>query len=498
MFQTKGVFMSDLKFLAVDFGAGSGRTILGTIDDKIKLEEIHRFPNLQIKMLGHYHWDVLALFNELKQGLTRAAAQGHKDVLGIGVDTWGVDFGLIGKNSTLLGNPVAYRDARTDGMMEVAFEKISKKDIYQYTGIQFMQLNTIFQLVSMVQDRHLFLDVAEDFMFTPDLFNFLMTGEKVSEYTIASTSQLLNARERNWEKEIFSKLDIPFRMMPPIIQPGTVVGTLLKDVADETGLPQLDVIAPACHDTASAVAAVPAKSKNWAYLSSGTWSLLGVEVDEPIITQESLDNNFTNEGGVGGTIRFLRNTMGMWLLEGCKKSWESNGKTYDYGQLLDMAAQAKAFKCIIDPDNGLFLNPPDMPTAINEFCNRQGITPPENKGEYVRCILESLALKYRYIIEKINQMKKEPIDALHIVGGGSQNHLLNQFTADATGLPVIAGPIEATALGNILVQALAKKKIESLAEGRQLVANSFPLKNYEPADTNAWNDMYEKVKTMFV
>jgi len=324
-----------------------------------------------------------------------------------------------------------------------------------------------------------------------------MTGEKYSEYSIASTSQLLNAKKKCWEEKIFDKLKLPENIMAPIIQPGTVLGKLLTDIAHETGVSSVDVITPACHDTASAVAAVPAESTNWAYLSSGTWSLLGIEANEPIINGDSLQNNFTNEGGVNRKIRFLRNTMGLWLLQRTRESWKMQGESFSYYDLINMAAAAPAFKCIVDPDDQLFLNPPDMPTAIVEFCKKRRQPFPENKGEFVRCIFESLAFKYRFIIEKINAMLDKPIETMHIVGGGSQNEMLNQFSANATGLTVIAGPVEATAIGNILVQAIAKKELSNIEEGRKLVANSFLLKYYKQKNQEEWNTVYENVKQVF-
>ena len=490
--------MSLTKFLAFDFGAESGRAILGTLDGgKIKLKIIHRFPNIQITIFGHIHWDILYLFDQLKKSLALTAEQGHKDLLGIGVDTWGVDFGFVSKDDQILGFPFTYRDCRTNGMIEKAFEKIPGEEIYSYTGNQFLQFNSIFQLLSMVESGSPLLEICEKLLFMPDLFNFLMTGEKYSEYTIASTSQLLNVEKKNWEPEIFTRLNLPLDIMAPLVQPGSILGRVLPDIVMETSISPVDVIAPACHDTASAVAAVPAQTGNWAYLSSGTWSLLGVELDKPVVNKNSFLNNFTNEGGVNGKIRFLRNTMGLWLLQRARKSWEEKGESLNYEDLASLATKAPPYKSIVDPDDPMFLNPPDMLTAIIEFCKKTKQPIPESKGEFVRCILESLALKYRFIIDKINAMRDEKIEILHIVGGGSQNELLNRFSANATGLPVIAGPVESTAIGNILVQAIAKKELSGIEEGRKLVANSFPLKFYEPKNQDQWNEIYEKTKTMF-
>ena len=481
-------------FVAVDLGAGSGRVILGQIDKRIHLEEVHRFPNYQIRMGNHIHWDLLRLFHEIKEGLKKVSAKGIKDISGLGVDTWGVDFGLIDRNDSLLSNPICYRDARTEGMMEKAFSHIPKDLIYQYTGIQFMQLNTIFQLLSMVNEKNPLLDITDKLLFMPDLINFFLTGEKVSEYTIASTSQLINARKRNWEPFIFEKLAIPLNIMPSIIQPGTIIGAMRNDILDETGLENVEIVATTCHDTASAVTAVPAKSKNWAYLSSGTWSLLGIEIEEPIINESSFNNDFTNEGGANKSIRFLRNAMGMWLFEKCIKSWQKQGESYTYHQLIPMADKASRFKCMINPDDSTFLNPPDMPSAIYNYCKKNNQSIPESKGEYLRTIFESLAFKYRWIVDKINDMRKTPVEVLHIVGGGSQNDILNQFTANAVGIEIITGPVEATAIGNILIQATGKGVISSIDEGRKLVAESFPVKTYKPQDHQMWNDKYEKFK----
>lgn len=490
--------MSGERFIAFDFGAESGRAILGSFEEnKIRLEELHRFPNRQIDVSGHIHWDMAYLMAELKKGLRSAVERGCRELRGLGVDTWGVDFGLVGQNNQILGHPFAYRDPRTQGLMEKAFRLMSREKMYHRTGIQFMQFNSVFQLLSMVESKSPFLEQCEALLFMPDLFNFLLTGQKCSEYTIASTSQLLNATNKSWEPEIFEKLGLPLEIMASIVPPGTVIGRLLPSIIEETGIMPMDVIAPACHDTASAVAAVPARSSSWAYLSSGTWSLLGVEADAPIITGDSLKNNFTNEGGVGGTIRFLRNTMGLWLLQRCLKSWQEQGDTLGYDELESLAQEAQEFKCIVNPDDQAFLNPPDMPAAIVGFCRSTGQPLPLKKGEFVRCILESLALKYRFIMERINDMSPEAVDVLHIVGGGSRNALLNQFTANATGLPVIAGPVEATAAGNIMVQAIAKKILSGIKEGREVVARSFSLKDFYPDDQDKWSEVYDRVKGTF-
>lgn len=490
--------MSDALFLAFDHGAESGRAILGKLADaKLTLHEIHRFPNKPVQVFNHIHWDILRLFDEMKVGMKKVDRKDAANILGIGVDTWGVDFGLVARDNIILGNPYAYRDSRTDGMMEAAFGHMPREKMYELTGIQFMQFNSVFQLLSMVKTNNPLLELSERLLFIPDMFNFLMTGEKVSEYTIASTSQLLNAKTRHWEPEIFAALFLPVDIMPPIVEPGTIIGQLLAELREETNLPAIDVIAPACHDTGSAVAAIPAQGKNWAYLSSGTWSLMGIEHEEPIINESSLQNNFTNEGGVNNTIRFLRNIMGLWLLQECRRIWNQQGREYDYSELTALAREAKPFKCIVNPDDPRFLRPADMPAEIAAFCRQTGQEVPQTKGEFVRCILESLALKYRFIIDKINNMLDSPIEKLHIVGGGTRNELLNQFAADATGLPVIAGPVEATAIGNILVQAIAKNVLSNLEEGREVVRNSFPLAEYAPRERDQWEEIYQRHNHLF-
>ena len=490
--------MTQPKFIAQDYGAGSGRTILGTLDDTLKLKEIRRFSNHQIHVHGHIYWNILSMFLEFKEGLSKAAQMGHRVLKGIGVDTWGVDFGLLAKNGSLLGNPFAYRDPRTNNMMEKVFSIIPRDQIYLLSGLQLMQLNTLFQLYSMVETRNPLLSISDTLLFMPDIFNYFLTGKKISEYTIASTSQLMNVRTKRWEKTIFDKLTIPFDIMPDVVEPGTVIGPVLPEILERTGISSTDVIATGCHDTASAVAAVPVKSKHWAYLSSGTWSLMGIEIKDPIITEDSLNNNFTNEGGVGNTIRFLKNVMGLWLFEGCIKTWHKQGDHSNYRDYIKQAEQSVPFRSVIDPDDIVFLNPRDMPKAIVDFCLRHQLPQPENKGEFIRIIFESLALKYRWVIEKLKEMSGSPIEVLHIVGGGCQNEMLNQFTANATGLLVIAGPVEATAAGNIMIQAISQKIVHSIQEGRDMVSRSFSLKQYDPENQTAWNDHYEKYRKFFI
>ena len=444
--------MAISKHLAFDLGASSGRAMVGIYDgDKLTLEETHRFPNRMVHLLGHFHWDILQLFDEIKTGLAKTAAL-HKDIRSVGVDTWGVDFGLIAHDGSLLGNPYAYRDLSSDEVMQRLFKKMPREELYRLTGIQFLPFNSIFQLYRLVEENHPLLEVAERLLFTPDLINYFLTGEQVSEYTIASTSQLLDPWTKTWHIDLFDRLGLPFNLMAPIVQPGTKLGKLRREIADETGMAEIEVIAPACHDTASAVAAVPAEGDDWAYLSSGTWSLIGVESPQPIISEATLRHNFTNEGGVHGKIRFLKNVAGLWIVQQLKAGWAKRGEELSFVELVQLAETAGPARQVIDPDDPRFTNPTDMEAAIIAFCRDAGQPEPTSKGEFVRCALESLAQKYQEVIAGLNTLLPRPVERLHIVGGGSQNQLLNRLTEEAVGLPVIAGPAEATAIGNITIQ----------------------------------------------
>jgi len=488
--------MATSKYLAFDFGAESGRAIVGILDGgKISIEEIHRFKNKQINVFHNYYWNIFELFEELKTGLKIAVRMGHGDIQSMGVDTWGVDFGLIGEDGQLLELPHSYRDPRTEGMMEKVFEIIPRDKIYEKTGIQFMELNSLYQLYSMKKMNDKLLKSAKRLLFMPDLFNYFLTGKMKSEYTIASTSQLMNVNTKQFEKKIFSKLGLPYDIMAPIIQPGEIIGKLLKKNSEETGIGDADVVAVGCHDTASAVAAVPAEGENWAYLSSGTWSLIGIESDKPIINK-NYEDDFTNEGGIGNKIRFLRNTMGMWLIQRLRSAWERDGACFDYVDIANIASKAEQFKCFINPDARIFMNPSNMEEAIDEFCKRTNQECPKDKFGYARTIYESLALKYKLIIKMIEEVSGKKIEKLHVVSGGAQNEFLNQLTADATGIPVLAGPIEATALGSILVQAIAAKKIESIEHAREIVRRSFDIRIYNPTKTEKWDEMLEKYKSI--
>jgi rhamnulokinase len=487
-------------YLALDLGAESGRGLVGRFDgQRLVLEEAHRFPNGPIQMLDTLYWDLPRLFDEVKTALRKGTAHGG-ELDAIGVDTWGVDFGLIGRGQTLLGNPVHYRDARTNGMLEAAFERISRERIYEITGLQFLPFNTVYQLLALAQSRSPLLEVAETLLLMPDLLGWLLTGYCAGEHTNASTTQLLDPRTKSWSDELCHSLGLPRAILPSLIEPGTVLGPLRSSVAEEAGLSQsVTVIAPATHDTASAVVAVPATSSlrsksqsrsapDWCYLSSGTWSLLGVEVPQPVINVETMKYNFTNEGGVAGTTRLLKNIMGLWLVQECRRTWARAGRDLSYEEMTARAEAATPFAALVDPDDTTFLAHGNMPARLAAFCTRTGQTPPSNEGEFIRCCLESLALKYRWAIDRLESILSTTITTIHIVGGGAKNTLLCQFTADACGRPVQAGPVEATAIGNILMQAVGRGRLGSVADLRTVVAHSFPVTTYEPRNTAQWTD----------
>jgi rhamnulokinase len=477
--------------LAFDLGAESGRAILGHFQGGLlKLEEIHRFSNIPVHVQGSLHWDVLRLWSEIQQGLKLAAQCCGEDLSGVGLDTWGVDFGLLAEDDTLIGNPYHYRDSRTDGMMEWAFQHMPRQEIYLATGIQFMQLNSLFQLLAMVKNCAPALQIASRFLTMPDLFNFWLTGRKLNEFSNATTTQCFNPNQGDWAWEMLRKLDIPTHLFGEIIQPGSVVGELRQVIAEECGCTQISVIAPATHDTGSAVAAVPARTPDSIYISSGTWSLMGVELSQPLISPESLAYNFTNEGGVCGTIRFLKNIMGLWLVQECRRDWARAGLSYSYNELTAMASEAPAFVSFIDPGDARFLHPVDMVGRIQNYCRETGQPIPETPSALVRCCLESLALEYRWVAESLEKLLKRSLPVIHIIGGGSQNSLLNQLTADATGREVIAGPVEATAIGNLLIQALGLGLFSSLAEARTVVRNSFEVVHFGPRVHPTWGTAY--------
>ncbi len=486
-------------YIAVDLGASSGRVMLARLESEhISLEEIHRFGNGPVEEGGSLRWDFDKLFGDIKTGIKKAIQKADSKVVSIGVDSWGVDFGLIGSGGELLENPYHYRDSRTDGMMDKAFELIDKEDIYKNTGIQFMQLNTIFQLLSLRVDRPAILKKTEKLIFMADLVSYHLCGEVFAEYTLAGTSQLMDMKTGQWSNEIFDKLDLPMDVMPKVVAPGTVVGKLKDDIAEEFGCGIIPVVAVGSHDTACAVAAVPADEKtSWAYLSSGTWSLMGVETSEAIVNETTFKYAFTNEGGVKNTIRLLKNIMGLWLLQECRRIWSEQGQSLLFSEMVELAEKAEPFAGLINPNDSRFLSPCDMPARITEYLAQTGQGSISDKGQIIRVILESLAFNYRWVLEKLEDITGEKFDVVHIVGGGIQNELLCQFSANASGKKVLAGPVEATAMGNIIMQAIAAGKIESVAQGREVVKNSTELKEYTPSDADIWNAEYKKAGKFF-
>lgn len=481
-------------YLAFDLGAESGRAVLGRLrSGRLTMEEVHRFPNEPVQYNGESHWDVARLWLEMQRALTLVASRHARRLDGIGLDTWGVDYALLGEKGILLENPYQYRDSRTDGIMDRVFSIIPADEVFERTGIQFMQINTLYQLYAAHLKTPRLVDAARTVLTLPDLFNFWMTGEEVCEYTIASTTQFSDPRKRGWATDLFERLGLPTRILPRLIQPGTVVGPLREEVRKHAGTAGAPVIAPACHDTGSAVAAIESASES-AYISSGTWSLLGTEVAEPVISSEARRLNFTNEGGVCGTVRLLKNITGLWLLQCCRRAWEASGQACGYAELVESARNRPALRSLVDPDHGSFLRPDNMPGAIARFCEMTGQPAPEDPPAFTRAVLESLALKYRITLQALERLTGRSFPEIHIVGGGAHNALLNQFTADATGRRVVAGPIEATALGNIGMQMLATGAANSLAEVRRLIAESFPAQVFEPREPENWQPVVERFR----
>lgn len=479
-------------FLAFDIGATSGRAVLSTLmNGKFEMREIHRFPNNLLELHGKYYWDVYHLYNELKKSLSICGSQ-QIELDSIGIDTWGVDFGCLAEDGSLLGLPRAYRDPYTEGAPEEFFKLIPREEVYRLTGIQIMNFNSLFQLFRGQQEDFAPLVHAEEILFMPDLLSYLLTGKRVCEYTDASTSQLLNPVTKQFEASLLAAAGVSPSIVRPVVMPGTVVGELTDAIVRETGIGKVPVIAVAGHDTSSAVAAVPALDQQFAYLSSGTWSLMGIETEEPIITSESYENNFTNEGGIEGTTRFLKNITGMWLLEQCRKEWERAGRTYSYPEIVQMAELAVPFRCFVNPDDPCFANPESMSEAIANYCKETGQTVPVTDAEFIRCIFESLALRYNEVIQMLIKMAPFPIERLHVIGGGSKNRMLNQFTANAIGMPVVAGPSEATAIGNSMIQARSAGIVSNRWEMRELIAASIQTETFEPQDEATWKKVYEQ------
>jgi len=475
-------------FLAIDLGAESGRAMLGQLRTGVlSLDEICRFPNGPVRDNGSLRGDINRLWSEIRRGLERVADRKPDSV---GLDTWGCDYALLDARGGLVEQPYHYRDVRTDGVMEAVWQRVSREEIYSITGIQFLVFNTLYQLYAACQQNPKLISSAASFGTIPDLLNYWLTGELHGEYTMATTTQFVDARTRDWARGLLADLGIPTRILPPMVEPGSIVGCLKADACQ--ALAGIPVVAPATHDTGSAVASVSASGRT-AFISSGTWSLVGTEVSAPIITPRARDLNFTNEGGVCGTSRLLRNITGMWLLQACRRSWAAGGHEYGYDGLLSAARDhERPFQSLFDPDHRAFFQPPDMVSAISDYCRQTGQLVPDSPGAFARGILESLAFKYRVVIESLESLTGSHIDEIRIVGGGSRNKLLNQFTADATGCTVIAGPVEATALGNIAMQMLAIGAVSSLAEARAIIDRSFPVERFEPQSQAAWDAQYAR------
>lgn len=488
--------MTDRHYIACDLGAESGRVILGTLSDgKVTLDEVHRFPNGAVRIQKSLRWNLLTIFDELKTGLRKVA---EKSVApkSLSVDSWGVDYTLSSDAQPILSMPYQYRDARTEHTYESTVDKVGRETIFAETGIQFMSINTLYQLVAEVELNSDLLQVADRFLTTADHMNYLFSGVAGNEVTLASTSQLYNPTTGAWSEEIINRAGLPKRIFPPIVQSGTRLGPLTDELQSETGLTNVDVIAGCSHDTAAAVAAIPAEGEDWAFLSSGTWSLFGVELPKPLMNDAALEQNFSNEAGYGGTTRFQKSLIGLWLLQECRRCWARQGNELDYAEINELAEQAKPFRSIVNPDDPSFLSPVDMTQAISDFCTETEQPVPETPGQFARCILESLSLMYARTLDGLQELTGRDIRKLHIVGGGSQSKLLNQLASNASGRTVIAGPVEATAIGNVLVQAIAMGDLDSLAQLRATVRNSFPIEVFQPEPLSAWQQTRERFENL--
>ncbi len=495
--------MAEQVFLAADLGASSGRVVAGLFDGaRLRLEETHRFANGPVVVAGDWHWDVLRLWTQLQEGLRSGAQRYGDNIRSLGVDTWGVDYALLDGAGKLLGNPYHYRDHRTDGILEQAFETVSREEIFAQTGLQFMQFNTLYQLLAMRRQNPATLDVARRLLMMPDVFHWLLTGQQTNELTNATTTQFYNPLRQAWATELLEKFDLPAHVLGEISQPGANLGPLTRQSQSETGLSAaVDVILPGTHDTASAVMAAPAQSRpgerpDWCYISSGTWSLMGVESPRPVVNDVCRNLNFTNEGGVGGTTRLLKNITGLWLLQECRRIWNAAGRDHSWGELNRLSDAAAPLVSFIDPDAAAFVAPDDMPAAVRQACAATGQTVPQDPGAVIRCALESLALKSRQVFGWLEQLVGGRIETIHIVGGGVQNVRLCQATADACGRRVVAGPIEATAIGNIMTQAISAGAVSSIAEAREIVRRSFDVETYEPRQQDAWNEAFARFERL--
>lgn len=485
---------SEGAFLAFDMGAESGRALIGRFESgTLTVEEIHRFPNEPVSYNGELHWDAPRLWLEMRKGLARAAALEGMNLKSLGVDAWGVDYALLGESGVLLENPYHYRDRRTEGMMERVFARVPKDEIYLRTGTAFMPIYTLYQLYAASLKTPKLLGAVESLVTIPGLFNYWLTGRSVCEFTSATTTQFYDPRRRDWATELLDKLGLPSRILTPVIQPGTVIGPLLGSVANSAGMPDIPVVAPACHDTASAVSAIASTGES-VFISSGTWSLLGTEISEAIINREAQHLDMTNEGGVCGTFQLLKLMTGLWLLQRCRRDWQVEGEELTYEQLTDLARSSPPFRGLVNPDHPCFMHPESMPEAIAQFCVATEQPVPPNRAAFARAVLDSLAFKYRLVLESLEGLTGKRYEEIHIVGGGAKNQVLNQFVAEATGRRVFAGPVEATALGNIGMQMLATETVTSLAEVRQVIARSFPTRMYEPIEPEKWEKVYKRFK----
>ncbi|MEO1999658.1 MAG: rhamnulokinase family protein [Planctomycetaceae bacterium] len=483
-------------YLAVDLGAESGRVLAGHFDGRtVELQELHRFPNTPVSVAGTLRWNVMSLWSEILTGLSTARAACDAPITSVGVDTWGVDYALLSASGELLGQPYHYRDPRTQGMLNHTLTQVPKSELFAQTGVQFMEINTLYQLVATLHNQPELLETARTFLMMPDLFHWLLCGSRVVEFTNATTSQCFDPTQTDWSRGLLSRLGLPLDMFPDVVDPGTRLGPLRPDVARQTGLDALQVVAPATHDTGAAVAAIPTRNTgqaNWAYISSGTWSLMGLEVNAPNLSPRALQLNVTNEGGIDGTYRLLKNIMGLWIVQECRRALARRGRNRDYAELTRLAAEAPPFLAWVDPDHSAFLSPQDMPEAIRTWCRDSGQAVPETEGQIVRCALESLALKYRLVLTWLEELSSVPVEVIHIVGGGTQNTLLNQLTADACRRTVITGPIEATGLGNVLLQARAAGEVASLSEMRDIVRAGADIRVFEPRDSASWSAAIER------
>lgn len=477
------------RVLAFDFGASSGRAIIGCFDgEKITLEEVHRFSNDPVSVGGTVYWDVLRLFHEIKQGIIKARMAGGFD--SIGIDTWGVDFGLIDSEGKLMENPIHYRDARTVGLVDEAFKTLPREKIYGITGIQFMELNTLFQLISLKKNRPWMLERADKMLFMPDLFAYMLTGKMCAEYSIASTSQIIDLQTKSWSKELLDAFGIKEDIFAPLVKPGTVLGNLTPEICEECGVDPVPVISVCGHDTQSAITSVPCEDGNFAFLSSGTWSLFGTELEKPIVNETSLNINITNEGGFDDTVGFLKNIIGLWLIQESRRQWQRQGEDYSYADLEKLALAAEPFRCFIDPDAPEFVPHGNIPKRVQEFCEKTGQYVPQTVGEIMRCIYESLAMKYKLTFEKLCECTQRDYPVIHVIGGGTKDTLLCQLTANSCDRTVKAGPIEATVMGNVAVQLMSDSSVADISEARKIVANSSELKVYEPAEVDKWEEAY--------